>query len=219
MNNLVSHIFSLYYAQLRVGTPPISFMVALDMGSDISWLPCGCTDCAHFYETDKGQIKILNSYSPKSSSTSAIVSCDSPECWPKKQCPRRSEKACPYKVDYMSDNTSTEGILVKDVLHLETYDKKHRASAVPVIFGCGVVETGTFLEKGALNGLLGLGFNTHLDVPSMLASKGLVPNSFSLCFAFDGNGRIAFGDKGSSAHMKTPLDKDQEFHEGLPSCI
>ncbi|CAH9099610.1 unnamed protein product [Cuscuta europaea] len=93
----------------------------------------------------------------------------------------RNYNASTYRVDYTSDSTSSTGILVKDVLHLETFDKKRHSSTAPVIFiGCGMVETGTILEKGAVNGLLGLGFNTPLDVPTVLASKGLVPNSFSL---------------------------------------
>ncbi|CAH9123783.1 unnamed protein product [Cuscuta epithymum] len=123
----IEKLGNLHYAEIRVGTPPVSFMVAIDTGSDISWFPCGCTDCAHFYETSMGQPKILNSYSPKSSST----------------------------------------------------------SSAPVIFGCGMVETGTILEKGAVNGLLGLGFNTSLDVPTVLTSKGLVPNSLSLCLRLE----------------------------------
>ncbi|CAH9096109.1 unnamed protein product [Cuscuta europaea] len=75
---------------------------------------------------------------------------------------------------------------------------------------CGMIETGANLEGGTINGLLGLGFNTPLDLPGMLASQGLVPNSFSLCFGLDGKGRLAFGDKGSSAHMRAPLDPDGE---------
>jgi len=38
--------FSLYYANVSVGTPPSSFLVALDTGSDLFWLPCNCgTTC------------------------------------------------------------------------------------------------------------------------------------------------------------------------------
>ncbi|CAH9099107.1 unnamed protein product [Cuscuta epithymum] len=163
------------------------------------------------------QIRFLNSYNPKSSSTSTIIPCRSPECWPKqKQCHLmhksggKAVAACPYQVDYMTYNTSSKGILVKDILHLETYDQKRRPCKAPIIFRCGMIETGANLEDGTINGLLGLGFNTPLDLPGMLASQGLVPNSFSLCFGLDGKGRLAFGDKGSSAHMRTPLDPDDE---------
>ncbi|CAH9099608.1 unnamed protein product [Cuscuta europaea] len=91
----------------------------------------------------------------------------------------RNYNASTYRVDYTSDSTSSTGILVKDVLHLETFDKKRHSSTAPVIFiGCGMVETGTILEKGAVNGLLGLGFNTPLDVPTVLASKGTNKSSY-----------------------------------------
>ncbi|RDX70490.1 Aspartyl protease family protein 1, partial [Mucuna pruriens] len=35
----------LYFANVSVGTPPLSFLVALDTGSDLFWLPCNCTKC------------------------------------------------------------------------------------------------------------------------------------------------------------------------------
>ncbi|CAH9123787.1 unnamed protein product [Cuscuta epithymum] len=208
VNTKIRSLGNLHFAQISVGTPPDSFMVAIDTGSDISWLPCGCKNCPAYFLTDNEDVKFLNSYDPKNSSTSAIISCESPECWPKNQCPAQSRKACPYEVTYGSSNTtSTKGILVKDVLHLETYDHKRQPRTAPIIFGCGMIETGENLEEGAINGLLGLGFNTPLDVPGRLASKGLVPNSFSLCFGLDGKGRLAFGDKGSSDQMKTPIEQ------------
>ncbi|RAL54131.1 hypothetical protein DM860_004602 [Cuscuta australis] len=203
----IQNLGRLHYAQIRVGTPPVSFMVVLDTGSVISWLPCHCVDCAQDFETDSGEVRNLHSYTPESSSTSANVSCDSPQCWPKMQCTSEARTACPYEVTYESYDTMTKGYLVTDVLRLETYDNGHHAIDTPVIFGCGVVETGANLYGGAINGLLGLGvaYDLPLDVPRILASKGLVPNAFSLCFASDGRGRIAFGDKGTKDQMKTPL--------------
>ncbi|VFQ58967.1 unnamed protein product [Cuscuta campestris] len=69
---------------------------------------------------------------------------------------------------------------------------------------CGKVETGDFLDVDAVNGLLGLGY-TALDVTSLLSSQGLVRNSFSMCFAPNGYGRIAFGDKGDDGLTFTPI--------------
>ncbi|RAL54126.1 hypothetical protein DM860_004597 [Cuscuta australis] len=212
VNTQIYHLGMLHYAEIRVGTPPVSFMVALDTGSVISWLPCGCVDCAHSFETDSGQIRNLNSYKPGSSSTSANISCDSPQCWPKMQCTLEARTACPYEVNYLTVDTSTKGYLVKDVWHLESYDDERQAIDAPIIFGCGTVETGTNLQGGTINGLLGLGlaYNQPLDVPGILASQGLVPNAFSLCFASNGSGRIAFGDKGDTDQMKTPLEIIQD---------
>ncbi|CAH9056435.1 unnamed protein product [Cuscuta europaea] len=87
---------------------------------------------------------------------------------------------------------------------------------------CGEVETGLILSTAAVNGLLGLGHGA-LGVPNQLSSagEGLVPYSFSLCFAADGNGRIAFGDKGDSDQLQTPLETSHqnELHDGIPFGI
>ncbi|GAB4827811.1 hypothetical protein Ancab_040034 [Ancistrocladus abbreviatus] len=36
----------LHYTWIDIGTPNISFLVALDAGSDLLWLPCDCIRCA-----------------------------------------------------------------------------------------------------------------------------------------------------------------------------
>ena len=69
-------------------------------------------------------------------------------------------------------------------------------------FSCGKNETGIFLDGIAPNGLLGLGTD-DLSVPSILASQGLGPNSFSMCFGSDGIGRINFGDGSTSEQKET----------------
>nr|POF23317.1 aspartyl protease family protein 1 [Quercus suber] len=58
------------------------------------------------------------------------------------------------------------------------------------------------------NGILGLGIN-NLSVPSILASNGLVSNSFSMCFGADDLGRITFGDTGSSDQKIAPFTIEQ----------
>ena len=40
-------IGSLHFANVSVGTPPLWFLVALDTGSDLFWLPCDCISCVH----------------------------------------------------------------------------------------------------------------------------------------------------------------------------
>ncbi|KAJ0041521.1 hypothetical protein Pint_28557 [Pistacia integerrima] len=73
---------------------------------------------------------------------------------------------------------------------------------------CGRVQTGAFLGRAAPNGLFGLGVDKQ-SVPSILASQGLMPNSFSMCFATDGLGTISFGDQGSSGQGETPFSLGQ----------
>ena len=37
---------SLHYAVVALGTPNVTFLVALDTGSDLLWVPCDCVKCA-----------------------------------------------------------------------------------------------------------------------------------------------------------------------------
>ncbi|XP_031258790.1 aspartyl protease family protein 1-like, partial [Pistacia vera] len=75
---------------------------------------------------------------------------------------------------------------------------------------CGRVQTGLLLDGAAPNGLFGLGMAKQ-SVPSILASQGLIPNSFSMCFSTDGLGRINFGDQGSSGQGETPFSLGQSY--------
>ena len=40
------HVFRLHYTWIDIGTPNVSFLVALDVGSDLLWVPCNCIQCA-----------------------------------------------------------------------------------------------------------------------------------------------------------------------------
>lgn len=81
-------------------------------------------------------------------------------------------------------------------------------SASLIFCSCGRVQTGSFLDGAAPNGLFGLGMD-KTSVPSILANQGLIPNSFSMCFGSDGTGRISFGDKGSPGQGETPFSLRQ----------
>ncbi|KAL2348645.1 hypothetical protein Fmac_002645 [Flemingia macrophylla] len=194
----------LHFANVSVGTPSLSFLVALDTGSDLFWLPCNCTKCVHGVELSNGQKIAFNIYDVKRSSTSESVLCNSSLCEQQRQCPS-SGSTCPYEVDYLSNGTSTTGFLVEDVLHLITDDDQKKKTDTRVTFGCGQVQTGAFLEGAAPNGLFGLGMD-NLSVPSILAKEGLISNSFSMCFGSDGFGRITFGDNSSLVQGKTPFN-------------
>ncbi|XP_054814745.1 aspartyl protease family protein 1-like [Prosopis cineraria] len=202
----ISSLGSLYYANVSVGTPPVWFLVALDTGSNLFWLPCNCTatNCVHALQTPKGKRLKLNIYDPHASSTSKNVLCNSTICRHKKQCPS-SDSSCEYQVRYRTRNTSSTGVLVEDVMRLSTDDDQTKEVEARINFGCGIVQTGFFLTRGAPNGLFGLGIS-NISVPSILAQEGLTSNSFSMCFGDDGVGRIRFGDNGSSDQRKTPIN-------------
>ncbi|KAL4645557.1 hypothetical protein ACB092_02G242800 [Castanea dentata] len=193
----------LYYANVSVGTPSVSYLVALDTGSDLFWLACDCNNstCETSFQTSSGQVVNLNIYSPNASSTSKSVPCGSNYLCSSNQC-LSANSDCAYNYAYASNDTSTSGILVEDVLHLITDDGQSKAVDALVTLGCGKNETGIFLEGAAPNGLIGLAFN-NISVPSTLARNGLGPNSFSMCFGSDGTGRINFGDNGTSEQKET----------------
>ncbi|PSS36574.1 Aspartyl protease family protein [Actinidia chinensis var. chinensis] len=200
----------LHYANVSVGSPGQWFLVALDTGSDLFWLPCDCIMCSMpGLVTISGQE--LNPYSLNKSSTSAKVPCNSTFCGrPSPSHCSPTHNTCPYQVQYLSNNTLSSGVLVEDVLHLTTDDSQLKEVDARITFGCGMIQTGIFLEGAAPNGLFGLGMG-NISVPSVLANKGLAANSFSMCFGPDGVGRISFGDKGSTEQDETPFNLEQSY--------
>jgi hypothetical protein len=193
---------------VEVGTPSSKFLVALDTGSDLFWLPCECKLCAKTGNT---------TYSPSQSSTSKTVPCGHPLCERPDACAAAGtgkSSSCPYEVKYVSANTGSSGVLVEDVLHLVDGGGGNEVQA-PIVFGCGQVQTGAILRGAAAGGLMGLGMD-KVSVPSALASSGLVASdSFSMCFSRDGVGRINFGDAGSLDQAETPLLVD--LHHTWPN--
>jgi hypothetical protein len=49
----------LHYALVTVGTPGQTFMVALDTGSDLFWLPCQCDGCTPPASAASGSVRAL----------------------------------------------------------------------------------------------------------------------------------------------------------------
>ncbi|XP_057446129.1 aspartyl protease family protein 1-like [Lotus japonicus] len=192
----------LHYATVQLGTPGVKFMVALDTGSDLFWVPCDCVRCASLDSTAYGSDFDLSTYSPSRSSTSKKVTCNSSLCMNHNQC-HGAFSNCSYMVSYASAETSTSGILVEDVLHFTDGDNHHIEANV--MFGCGQVQSGSFLDVAAPNGLFGLGME-NISVPSMLSRQGFTADSFSMCFGRSGVGRISFGDKGSLDQDETPFN-------------
>ncbi|CAN1226586.1 Aspartyl protease family protein 1 [Linum perenne] len=195
----------LHYANVSVGTPSVSFLVALDTGSDLFWLPCDCQSCVRGLQTSSGQV-LISLYSPNASSSSGSVPCSNSLCPSLGQCPS-PQVDCKYQVEYLDNGTSSTGVLVEDVLHLapDASKSKSKPLEAKITFGCGQTETGSFLSGAAPNGLFGLGMS-NVSVPSTLAREGYTSNSFSMCFGDDGLGRINFGDTGSSDQGETPFN-------------
>ncbi|KAA8546851.1 hypothetical protein F0562_003280 [Nyssa sinensis] len=213
----------LHYTWVDIGTPNISFLVALDAGSDLLWVPCDCIQCAPLSASNYNSLdRDLNEYSPSGSSTSKHLSCSHQLCELGPNC-KSAKQPCPYTVNYFSEDTSSSGLLVEDTLHLASGsdDASNNSVQAPVIIGCGRKQSGGYLDGVAPDGLMGLGLG-EISVPSFLAKAGLVRNSFSLCFDEDGSGRIFFGDQGVPTQQTTPfLPSDGKYTTyivGVEAC-
>ncbi|CAH9128274.1 unnamed protein product [Cuscuta epithymum] len=196
----------LHYAWIDIGTPNVSFLVALDAGSDLLWVPCDCIQCAPLSSSYYNVLdRDMNEYSPSRSSSSKYLPCSHQLCELGLDC-KSSKEQCPYMANYTSDGTSSSGFLVEDKLHLiSTGEHLHQASALPlIIIGCGNKQTGGYLDGAAPDGVLGLGPG-KISVPSQLASSGLVPHSFSFCFDKSHSGSLLFGDQGPGSQRFTPF--------------
>ena len=80
------------------------------------------------------QVVNFNIYSPNASSTSEKVFCNSSNLCDPNQCPSTNSD-CVYTYPYLSNNTSTSGILVQDVLHLITDDDQSKVVNASITFG------------------------------------------------------------------------------------
>ncbi|KAH7861334.1 hypothetical protein Vadar_024717 [Vaccinium darrowii] len=195
----------LHYAWIDIGTPSVSFLVALDAGSDLLWVPCNCIQCAPLSASYYSSLdRDLNEYNPSGSSTSKHLSCGHQLCQLGPNC-QSPTQPCPYTVNYFSEDTSSSGFLVEDTLHLAgSGDTSNISVQAPVIIGCGRKQSGGYLDGVAPDGLMGLGLG-EISVLSVLAKAGLVQNSFSLCFDDDDSGRLFFGDQGPAGQHSTPF--------------
>ncbi|CAM6073904.1 unnamed protein product [Sphagnum tenellum] len=209
--NLTLQLFGgLHYAFIDLGTPKTQFLVALDTGSDLLWIPCECKECAPLSAPSSIPSHLVE-YSPTSSSTSKPVSCSDALCdsaVSDGQCTAKTDQ-CGYQINYVSANTSTTGFLFSDQMWFVS-ESGSPVTSTAVTFGCASVQTGAFLQGAAPDGLLGLGM-LPISVPSTLASSKTldVADSFSFCTSSDsqGSGRIVFGDLGPSTQQTAPISQ------------
>ncbi|XP_059642779.1 aspartic proteinase-like protein 1 isoform X2 [Cornus florida] len=178
--------------------------------------------CSLVYGASIMQDRDLNEYNPSISSTSKHLSCSHRLCDLGPSC-KSPKQPCLYTVNYLSEGTSSSGLLAEDILHLASSsdDTSNNSVQAPVIIGCGRKQSGGYLDGVAPDGLMGLGLG-EISVPSFLAKSGLVQNSFSLCFDEDYSGRIFFGDQGIATQQTTPFlpsnGKYTTYITGVEAC-
>ncbi|CAN4100334.1 unnamed protein product [Withania somnifera] len=166
-----------YFATLGVGEPAKEFHMAIDTGSDISWLQCEpCIEC--YQQMDP----IFN---PSDSSTYSQLTCGSPECLALHNSGCISD-SCMYQVAY-GDGSFTQGELATEMVSFG-----NSVSFSNVAIGCGHDNEGLFVGSA---GLIGLGGGS-LSLPSQIKAT-----SFSYCLVdrdSDSSSTLEFNSAGPS---------------------
>ncbi|XWS33287.1 hypothetical protein CRYUN_Cryun22dG0068400 [Craigia yunnanensis] len=213
----------LHYTWIDIGTPNVSFLVALDVGSDLLWVPCNCVESAPLSASYYSSLdRDLSEYRPSASSSSRHIPCSHRLCESSPNC-KSSKQQCLYAIDYFTENTSSSGLLVEDRLHLASASghTSNTSMQAPVIIGCGMKQSGGYMDGVAPDGLMGLGPG-EISVPSFLAKAGLIRNSISMFFDEEDSGRIYFGDEGPATQQSTqflPSDgKYMTYIIGVDAC-
>nr|BBK07876.1 aspartyl protease family protein [Coccomyxa sp. KJ] len=172
--------YGYFYATLHLGTPARQFAVIVDTGSTITYVPCASCgrNCGPHHKDA--------AFDPASSSSSAIIGCDSDKCiCGRPPCGCSEKRECTYQRTY-AEQSSSAGLLVSDQLQL-------RDGGVEVVFGCETKETGEIYNQEA-DGILGLG-NSEVSLVNQLAGSGVIDDVFALCFgSVEGDGALMLGD-------------------------
>ncbi|CAO1939067.1 unnamed protein product [Urochloa humidicola] len=204
----------LYYTEIKLGTPPKTYYVQVDTGSDILWVNCiSCDRCPR----KSGLGLDLTLYDPKASSTGSEVSCNQEFCaatYGGKLPGCSANVPCEYKVVY-GDGSSTTGFFITDTLQFDqvTGDGQTQPGNGSVTFGCGAQQGGDLgTSNQALDGIIGFG-QANTSMLSQLAAAGKVKKIFSHCLdTINGGGIFAIGDVVQPKVKTTPLITDMPHY-------
>ncbi|XAR50724.1 Nepenthesin [Bertholletia excelsa] len=151
-----------YTTRLWIGTPPQQFALIVDTGSTVTYVPCStCEQCGRHQDPR---------FQPDHSSTYQPLKCNV-EC----TCDHNQEQ-CIYERQY-AEMSSSSGVLGEDIL---SFGNESELAPQRAVFGCETAETGDLYTQHA-DGIMGLGYG-DLSVVDQLVDKGVISNSFSLCY-------------------------------------
>ncbi|KAL5197390.1 hypothetical protein ABZP36_000902 [Zizania latifolia] len=151
-----------YTTRLYIGTPPQEFALIVDSGSTVTYVPCAtCEQCGNHQDPR---------FQPDRSSTYSPVKCNV-------DCTCDNEKnQCTYERQY-AEMSSSSGVLGEDIV---SFGKESELKPQLAVFGCENTETGDLFSQHA-DGIMGLG-RGQLSIMDQLVDKGVISDSFSLCY-------------------------------------
>ncbi|PSS21247.1 Aspartic proteinase-like protein [Actinidia chinensis var. chinensis] len=151
-----------YTTRLWIGTPPQKFALIVDTGSTVTYVPCStCEQCGR-HQDPKFEPELSSSYQP--------VKCNM-------ECTCDNDRVqCIYERQY-AEMSSSSGVLGDDIL---SFGNESELAPQRAVFGCENVETGDLYSQHA-DGIMGLG-RGDLSVVDQLVDRGIIGDSFSLCY-------------------------------------
>lgn len=174
-----------YVIRAQIGTPPQSFLLAIDTSNDAAWIPC--TSCVGCPSSNP-------SFSPSHSTTFRAIPCGSSQCSqvPNPECPT-GQTSCAFNMSY--GGSSFQAGLAQDSLTLAS------DVVTSYTFGCLQQVTGSSVPP---QGLLGLGRG---PLSFLSQTKNLYGSIFSYCLpsfrSVNFTGTLRLGPKGQPQRIKT----------------
>ncbi|KAM5565802.1 aspartic proteinase 39 [Rosa sericea] len=157
-----------YTTRLWIGTPPQMFALIVDTGSTVTYVPCSDCEACGNHQDPRFQPDLSSTYQP----VKCNINCN---------CDDKGNQ-CTYERRY-AEQSSSSGVLGEDVISFG-----NESALVPqrAVFGCENIETGDLYSQRA-DGIMGLG-RGRLSVMDQLVDKGVISDSFSLCYGGMGVG-------------------------------
>ncbi|XP_010277145.1 PREDICTED: aspartic proteinase-like protein 2 [Nelumbo nucifera] len=151
-----------YTTRLWIGTPPQEFALIVDSGSSVTYVPCStCEQCGK-HQDPRFQPDLSSTYEPVKCNVGCY--CDDDRVY------------CTYERQY-AEMSSSSGVLGEDII---SFGNESELMPQRAVFGCENIETGDLYSQHA-DGIMGLGHG-QLSIVDQLVEKGIISDSFSLCY-------------------------------------